>query len=145
MHRTRLALVSLAAASLIGCSDDGSTAPAAAGATPTKSVAAATPAMRAFGGSLGDATGQFVASAGDVAAQTMLRGTLKDLSTHLDEGDTEGALRDIARARRLIKDAGEEAAFELAPIGLALDQAEQVLKGETPGGEPQGETPATPR
>jgi hypothetical protein len=136
--RSRFALLGLAASGVVGCTDSEQsaadvTAPRAAFAAP---AVAPNAAMQSLGGTLGDATGQFLPSAGDMIAQALLRAALADLSKDLEAGDAKAATRHIAEARRLIAKAGDAAAIELAPIGLALDNVELVLKGETPGSAP---------
>ena len=115
---------------LAGCASDSPTEPdqlsAQASAAPSAQIAAARPNVA--GVALDDASTRLVASLGDAVARAQLQAHLRDLSSSLDAGDDVKARRALGLARKaLAKAESKGEAADLAAIGLALDQAEQML------------------
>ena len=131
----------IAASVLLGACQDATT-PTAPSSAPSAALAAApvaavpTRAMAALGSSFRDATDQFTASMKEEKTRAALQAALFSLSENLQSGDADAAERQLKIARALLGRVDSAEASELAPITLALDNAELVLKGETPGGEP---------
>jgi len=102
-------------------------------ASRSQEISAALPERSGVGEALADASSRLVPSVADAVARAQLDGYLRDLSAHLDAGDTDKALRALALARKALAsraEASEQA--DLAAIGLALDQVEAMLRSSTP-------------
>jgi DNA-directed RNA polymerase specialized sigma24 family protein len=123
------AILSSAIAITLPACHDAATAPKAAAPAVSHSVAIAAD----HGGmseALADASTRLAPSISDVVARAELNGLLHELSAQLDAGDVDKARTTLARARKALDSnrtlkLGEQA--DLAVIGLALDQVENLL------------------
>lgn len=130
--------VALGATLVLGACQDTNN-PLAPTAVPTASISAPLTStastanasvMAAIGGDLVDGTEMFLVVIKDAQVRADISTAIKTLADALTAGDVRAATSALEAARtRLAAVPGDATATELAPVGLALDQAELVLSG----------------